>query len=213
MLLIGLFIFGTAFADPPDCPPGHHNIDSCNDDDSDGDGNDGDINVTVEGNVNVDQEINVSVDVSGNADAPGNSITINETRPSKIEIKNVPSTRAPNVLPTVPCGIGGSGALSLAGLGVSGGGVKVNKACEKRETIRLAAEMGLMDRATFMWCSLDTAVTTFTSLEACLGFDSASLQEIIDQTQTKLSQCGADLSRAERKADRIEEALMSCLQK
>jgi hypothetical protein len=130
----------------------------------------------------VSQNITVNNSLFGGADAVGSAgtqsqgssslVTINEApNPDKIKIKNTPTAIAPDIYPTVSCFKTGSFAFSVPGFGGSAGAGKIDQDCVKREYIRLAYAMGLLDRATFMWCKQPSVWEDFGSEEACLLFE------------------------------------------
>ncbi len=106
----------------------------------------------------------------GNASI-GNVVVEAVKSPGSVKIKNTPTVVASDVYPTVPCFRTGAIAGSGPGLGFSWGGGKIDKGCESREEIRLAASFGLIDRALYRWCQLPNNIESFGSLEKCLEFD------------------------------------------
>lgn len=88
-----------------------------------------------------------------------------------VTIKNTPTAISPDIYPTGPCFKGDSAALSLPGFGIGGGRTKLDPGCVEREEIRLAAQMGMIDRAVYRWCSLPNNVASFGSREKCLEFE------------------------------------------
>lgn len=88
-----------------------------------------------------------------------------------VKIKNTPTAVPADIYPTGPCFKGDSAALSLPGFGIGGGRTKLDPGCVEREEIRLAAQMGMIDRAVYRWCSLSNNVASFGSREKCLEFE------------------------------------------
>ena len=124
--------------------------------------------VNIEGSTTGDQSNIQSVgDVSLQG---GQTIVEGDTHPDSIKIRNTPSMVAPDIYPTVSCFKGASGSASVPGIGLSLGAGKIDKDCVKREYIRLAYAMGLINRATYMWCQQQYVWEDFGTTEDCLLF-------------------------------------------
>lgn len=107
----------------------------------------------------------------GNASVGGIVVDASTSSPGSVKIRNTPTVVAPDVFPTVPCFRTGSISGAGPGLGFSWGGGKIDPGCEAREEIRLAAAVGLINRALYRWCQLPNNVESFGSLKECLEFD------------------------------------------
>lgn len=87
-------------------------------------------------------------------------------------IKNTPTAVAGDVFPTVSCFKPQvNGALSLPGFGLGLNKGKIDEGCVKRELIRMAYAMGLIDRAVYMWCKQPEVYEDFGTAEDCLVFE------------------------------------------
>lgn len=99
------------------------------------------------------------------------AITIEAARQrGTVTIKNTPTALAPNIYASGPCFKGSSGAASGPGFGLSIGGGRIDPGCVEREEIRIAAQIGLMDRAIYRWCGLENNVKEFGSRDDCLSY-------------------------------------------
>lgn len=118
--------------------------------------------------------------VTGDILSPKTSVTF--TSPDKVKIENVPNAIAPDIYPTVSCFKPViSGAFSFAGFGASGGGGVIDEDCVKREYIRLAHAMGLLNRAAFMWCQQPAVWEDFGTVSDCLTFGTEPDPDTPDQ--------------------------------
>ena len=111
---------------------------------------------------------------AGDASVGDISIDASTRQRGTVTIKNTPTAIAPDVFPTISCFKPQiNGALSLPGFGLSGGKGKIDEGCVKREFIRMAYQMGLLDRATYMWCQQPEVYEDFPggTAEDCLLFE------------------------------------------
>ncbi len=171
---------------------------------------------------NVSAEAHADADAYADAEASAGSfssvgnisssttVTIEgDQRPSEIKIKNTPTAIASDIFPTVPCFKGAAAAGSVPGFGISIGGGRVDKDCVKREYIRLAYAMGLLDRATFLWCKQPAVWQDFGTIQDCLLFEVERDSEDEGETndETELAQISEEqFDEREEKVDaEIEE--------
>ena len=97
------------------------------------------------------QTVTTQVDA---ASAGGNAeVTINETHPDNIKIKNVPNVYAPPSYPTAPCRVAWSAGVGVVGFGGSGGGSVLDEECDLRETARSWANLGYETIAAKILCT------------------------------------------------------------
>ncbi len=88
---------------------------------------------------------------------------INQTSNSSgsVTIRNTPNLSPPAIYGgTNVCAIGGSGGLSLAGIGIAGGGMWDSKGCERRNIAVILFQAHMPDVATALLCqdpNIDTA--------------------------------------------------------
>lgn len=119
--------------------------------------------VAVSGSASVSK----SVAVGGSSNAEGGSATAaggdaqaaggagGSVSYSNEDRRQAPAVIAPDVMPTSPCVVGGSGGLSVPGGGLSFGKGRIDPECELRETARLFGALGATDFALNLLCTSD----------------------------------------------------------
>ena len=212
VVFVWLLVMGaaSAFADPdPNCKGDPHHCDGVHEPPVPVPGPIGDVTTTsvsdsaATASNQLDQVINLSlISIGGDALAgagatgttgegvpgdilsPKTEVNVITNNPDKITIKNTPSMMAPDIFPTVSCFKPViSGALSWAGFGASAGGGVIDEDCVKREYIRLAFAMGMMDRAAFLWCQQEPVWEDFGSIDKCLKFEVANNEPTVPGTE------------------------------
>lgn len=66
--------------------------------------------------------------------------------------RQAPAAFSPSISPSAPCYYSHSAGVSVPGFGASGGKALKDEACENRENIRLAYQMGLQVEADYLFC-------------------------------------------------------------
>lgn len=153
----------------------------------------GDV-VTEGGRSDVEANSSAETGPSSASTGPVSVVVEASEQRDKVTIKNTPSMGVGDVFPTVSCFKPQiNGALSLPGFGFSANKGKIDEGCVKRELIRMAFAMGLIDRAVFMWCKQPEVYEDFGTADDCLVFEIAKEEPTPPPTDTdEITEYGQD---------------------
>lgn len=172
-------------------------------------------------------DIRVSNDVTfGNTYAEGGSavaeggnsgpITITETHPDKLKIKNTPDARAPYSNSTGPCVVGFSAGVGVPGFGGSIGKGFVDEECNLRQTAQTFSSLGVPAMGLWLLCRSATvgkvsnpddcdAMITQMQIEAELS-QPALLAQVTEEDLERLrGKLEAQEARIEQQQSKIQE--------
>lgn len=103
---------------------------------------------TATASANAAAEAASASESSASSNSGGNSQAV-----SFKDRRQAPASFAPSIAPTAPCYYSVGGALSIPGGSIGGGKAMKDDACELRENIRLAYQMGLTVEADYLFCT------------------------------------------------------------
>lgn len=120
--------------------------------------------------------------------------------------RGAPPAYAPDVFPTAPCLRGMSLGASGTGGAFSFGRTREIEGCVRREQVRIAAEMGMVDHARYLWCNLPEVLTTFGDVQVCMNFG----QPQAEPEATKPPDCSALQSQIDAANERTVRVFEEC---